>query len=343
LIASIARSFEKKIFSAAQIESLARCGFQYFARRILQIAEIPDIETSLSAIERGAVLHKILFRFYDELSNANRLDNTEEELELLINVGKQVLDELGIEHDLFEVEKETILGTGNVAGTLELFLTKVQKRLSEFGFRPLKFEIGFGMKSGDGGEDLAPVRIGDIELRGKVDRIDSHSDGLMIFDYKTSSVIPGHKEVVDDKISPQLLLYLNALDQIVRSGQVDVSPPRLSGAAFISINRDKLLRADEGKSPIQFVVQSGQELGELRYNPSFGSTKKLGGTGKYPKTMGELLKGTELFVNEKVTEARAGRFNLTRFSREKVCRYCSYSEACRIALTGEGFAVEDSA
>lgn len=343
LIGSIAGSFEKKIFSAAQIESLARCGFQYFARRILQIAEIPDIETSLSAIERGAVLHKILFQFYNGLSNTNRLDNTEEELELLVNVGKQVLDELGIEHDLFEVEKETILGTADVPGTLELFLTKMQTRLSEFGFRPLKFEIGFGMKSGDGSEDIAPVRIGDIGLRGKVDRIDSHSNGLMIFDYKTSSVIPAHKDVVDDKISPQLLLYLNALDQVVRAGEVDVSPPQFSGAAFISISRDRLLRADQGKSPIQFVVQSEQESGELRYNPSFGSTKKLGGTEKYPKTMDELLKGTELFVNEKVTEARSGRFNLTRFSREKVCRYCSYSEACRIALTGESFAVEESA
>lgn len=184
-IDSIASSFDTKIFSAAQIESLARCGFQYFTRRILQIAEVPDIETSLSAIERGAVLHKILFRFYDELSGIGKLDKAGDELELLINVGKQVLDELGIEHDLFEVEKETMLGTGDVPGTLELFLTKVQTKLSEFGFRPLKFEIGFGMRSGDGSEDIAAVRIGDVRLRGKIDRIDSGRNGLMIFDYKT--------------------------------------------------------------------------------------------------------------------------------------------------------------
>ena len=89
LITSLSSSFADKVFSSAQIESLSRCGFQYFARRILQINEIPDIETSLSAIERGAALHKILFRFYDELSHSGKLDNAKEELNLLLDIGRE--------------------------------------------------------------------------------------------------------------------------------------------------------------------------------------------------------------------------------------------------------------
>ena len=75
------------------------------------------------------------------------------------------MDELGIEHDLFEMERETILGNENVPGTLELFLMKVQAKLSEYGFHPQKFEVGFGMKGGT--EGFPAVKIGDVVVSRK--------------------------------------------------------------------------------------------------------------------------------------------------------------------------------
>jgi len=347
-------SFDERIFSSSQIESLSRCGFQFFVKRVLNIPEVPDIEASLSAVERGAVLHKILFRFYDELSRNDKLKEAVRELPLLLEIGQQVLDELGIEHELFEVEKETMLGNEKVKGTLELFLTKVQSRLFEYGFRPEDFEVGFGMGAsnqsfiqpeedgtskirGEKNQEAPAAMIGGVSIRGKIDRIDSIADpggklGLTIFDYKTSSAVLGHKDVVGDKISPQLILYLSALSKITHHGDP-------SGAAFISINRDKLLNSDDGTDLIRFVVQTVD--GELRYNPTFGSKAKIAAE-KYPETMAELIEQTELFAAEKVSEARGGRFNLTRFARDRVCKFCSYSEACRIALRGEGFQRDDS-
>ncbi len=259
----------------------------------------------------------------------------------------------GLSTRLFEVEKETILGNASVEGTLELFLTKAQNKLTEYGFRPEKFEVGFGMpspssdfaQSEDGtssvrrsANDFPAPTIGGVKLRGKIDRIDSSSSpegapGLSIFDYKTSSVIPTNRDVVGDKISPQLILYLNALSKITNAG-------RPAGAAFISINRDKLLRSDDGSDLIHFIVQTDD--GELRYNPTHGSKVKIAASERYPKTMEELLKQTEVFVEEKISEARQGRFNLTKFSRNRVCKYCPYSEACRVALRGESFRAEET-
>jgi ATP-dependent helicase/nuclease subunit B len=334
--------FADRVFSSAQLESLARCGFQYFVRRVLDIAEVPDIETSLSAIERGAVLHKILFRFYSEISTLGKLDSTENELRLLLEIGRKVLDELGINHDLFEVEREAILGTGSVKGTLELFLEKVQSKLSEYGFQPKVFELGFGMSGkvipgSEDREELPAVKVGEISLRGKIDRIDANQDELTIFDYKTSSVIPAHKDVIGDKISPQLVLYLNALSQLINEKKLG---GKAAGAAFISINRDKLMDADEGDGLIKFIVQT--DGSEIKYNPSFGSGRKLKAADQYPKSMDELLKESEVFFNGKVHEAAAGRFNLTEFSYERVCKFCPYSEACRIALSAERFSTEES-
>ncbi len=329
LVEKIDSEMKSRIFSAAQIESLTRCGFQYFARRILQVAEVEEIETSLSAIERGAVLHRILHRFYDELSNQGRLDRSKDELALLIETGRGILDELGIKHDLFEVERQAILGTTSVPGTLELFLSKVQSKLSEYEFVPEKFEFGFGMKGG--GEDaVGPVKVGEVSLRGKIDRIDSNAGGLTILDYKTSYVNASHRDVIHDKISPQLLLYLRAFDEILKSEE---QPGLAAGAAFISLNRDRLLNAEDGKELIEFIVRDDE--GELRYNKSFESTRKTSSTATYPKTMDELMQETELFLNDTVRRARSGRFNLTTFPQEKVCAYCPYVEACRIALSGE--------
>jgi ATP-dependent helicase/nuclease subunit B len=334
--------FADRVFSSAQLESLARCGFQYFAHRILEIAEVPDIEISLSAIERGAVLHRILFRFYSELRKLDKLDNARDELRLLLEIGKQVLDELGIKHDLFDVERETILGTTSVKGTLELFLEKVQSKLSEYGFQPEIFELAFGMSerisSGNKSEGgIPPAKIGNILLRGKIDRVDNGANGFTIFDYKTSSVIPSHRDVVGDKISPQLILYLSALNQWKHE---EKPSGKVAGAAFISINRDKLMSGDDGEDLIRFIVQT-DEAG-LKYNPSFGSGRKLKAADRYPWSMDELLKETELFFGEKVSEAATGRFNLTKFSYERVCKYCSYSEACRVALSRERFSTEES-
>ncbi len=334
--------FADRIFSSSQLESLARCGFQYFVRHVLRIGEVPDIETSLSAIERGAVLHKILFRFYNELSALGKLDNSRNELELLLGIGKKVLDELGINHDLFEVERDTILGTGSVKGTLELFLEKVQSKLSGYGFKPEVFELGFGMSqrasSGNGAkEEIPAVKIGEILLRGKIDRIDANQVGLTIFDYKTSSAIPAHKDVVGDKISPQLILYLDALNQLIIENKLKGN---VAGAAFISINRYELLSAEDGEDLIKFIVQT--DGAGVKYNPSFGSGRKLKAADQYPRSMDDLLKESEIFFNGKVSEAAAGRFNLTEFSYERVCTFCPYSEACRIGLRGNRYLTEES-
>lgn len=343
LLSGLEETVGAKVFSAAQIESLARCGFQYFTGRILRIAETPEIETSLSPIERGAVLHKILYRFYSELSKKDRLGAAKDELELLLAVARDVLDGLGIAadgsfgHDLFEIERETIIGTAEIPGTLQLFLEKVQSKLSEYGFIPGRFEVGFGMK-GENGEETDPVEIGGVQIRGKIDRIDAGKSGLTIFDYKTSSVNATHREVIRERINPQLLIYLSALNKLMESSDTS---EYVSGAAYISINRNRLLKAESGSDLIEFIVH--EEDGTLRFNRNLDSSKKTPSASGYPETMNTLLKETESFVGEKVAAAKSGRFNLTEFPPQKVCRYCPYIEACRIALTGEGIEEMDEA
>lgn len=344
LAAGLEETIGGRVFSAAQLETLARCGFQYFSGRMLRVAETPEIETSLSPIERGAVLHKVLYRFYSELSKRNKLGAAKDELGLLLSVARDVLDGLGIApggsfgHDLFEVERETILGTDDVPGTLQLFLEKVQSKLDEYGFIPSQFEVGFGMKGENGDEETGPVGIGGVMVRGKIDRIDAGRNGLAIFDYKTSAMNATHREVIREKISPQLIIYLSALSKLLESRDAS---DYVAGAAFISVNRNRLLKAENGSDLIDFIVH--EEDGTLRFNKNLEGARKTPSASDYPATMSMLLNETESFVKEKVDSAKAGRFNLTEFPPERVCRYCPYKEACRVALTGEGIEVGEEA
>lgn len=341
LLTDLEQRLGTRAFSAAQLESLSRCGFQYFAGRMLGISDVPDIETSLSPIERGAVLHRILYRFYSELAVTNELGSAKDKLELLLSVTRDILDHLNVSpeetfgHDLFEVEREMIIGTENTPGTLELFLSKVQARLSDYGFTPKQFEVGFGMKGGSDDAFSEPVVMGGVQVRGKIDRIDSSPDGLTVFDYKTSRINPSHQDVIRDRISPQLTVYLNALTNLLETSH---DSNRVSGMAFVSINRERLLRSKDGSDLIEFIVRDKE--GELRYNRSYESSKKMPAAAGYPATIDELLKRTEQFVKVNVDLAKSGKFNLTKFPPEKVCVYCPFDEACRIALTKEGFREE---
>ena len=336
-ISDLGEKLSKRVFSAAQLESLSKCGFQYFAGRIIRAVEVPEIETSLSPIERGSVLHRILYRFYSELSNREEPGGTKEELDLLPSVAREVLDGMGMAsdgsfgRDLFEVERDAILGTPDLPGTLELFLAKVQSKLTEYGFRPKRFEVGFGMKGGGGEIQEDPVEIGGVMVQGKIDRIDSGPDGFVIFDYKTSARNATHQDVIRDKISPQLIIYLNALSKLMETAD---APGHVAGAAFISINRDRLMKAESGSELIEFMVR--EKTGELQFNRSFESTRKTPSTAGYPNNMSDLLNETAVFVKQKVESARSGRFNLTEFPPAKVCVYCPYVEACRIKLRSEG-------
>ncbi len=348
---AIDSELSERVYSSSQIESLARCGFQFFARRILKIIETPEVETSLSPIERGTVLHKILYRFYTELARLGKTVDAQNQTALLKSVGKSVLAEFGMmpadsddssagsvgsnrahfsANELFEIEKDIMLGTESVPGTLDLFLSKVQSKLSEYGFVPEKFELSFGMTAGNSRGATDPVKIGEAIFRGKIDRIDVGPEGAVVFDYKTSSVIPSHRDVVWDKINPQLLIYMNALK--AASPDSDMTQP-VGGAAFLSLNRDKLLNAKGEKDSVKFIVSD--EEGELKYSEKYHGAGRTH-TETYPQTMDALFKETEEFVSRITNKGRSGRFNLTEFAWERVCKYCPYSHACRVALRGEG-------
>ncbi len=162
--------------SAAQLEQYAKCPFQYFIARVLEAepaGEPPEIQR-VEARERGALVHRILERFYQSEHDAGRLPLQADALERLERVAYgcfRGFEEVNVAGAalLWQLEQESILRT----------VREFVRRDSEdpSGFIPRYFEQHFKL-------DL-PGKVG-MTFRGMLDRIDLAPDGrARVIDYTT--------------------------------------------------------------------------------------------------------------------------------------------------------------
>ena len=109
-------------------------------------------------------------------------------------VGPAVADALSKAPPAHTLEENQALGT------IERRVLLLVERDAHFlpGYEPIEHEWSFGR--GDEG----PVDLGSFRLKGRVDRIDSGPQGLVVIDYKGSSATPVAKFADEGKVQLQL-------------------------------------------------------------------------------------------------------------------------------------------
>ncbi|MDD5641965.1 MAG: PD-(D/E)XK nuclease family protein [Syntrophales bacterium] len=197
--------------SLTQAQVARSCACRFLLEVLLNIRELPEIESGLSPAERGDLLHKVLARFAGEFNQLLEQNPEWDEAlrvqaqEMLTATARLLLkDRLSDLH--WQAELDRWLGP---EGLLWEWLDRERERYEQ-GWRWLALEERF--------QDLMgpdwPFR-----LKGRIDRIDAHPDaGLMLWDYKTGK-IPGVKKVFDEGGEFQLPGYLAAVQQ----GQVEAA------------------------------------------------------------------------------------------------------------------------
>lgn len=226
--------FNKKIYSASELERYTKCPFVYFLERVLRVKEYEEPEKiwEIEALERGKLVHKILARFYRDLRQRGLLPIEEDVKEERKNELKKIAEEefrLAEENEitgfkpLWEIEKESILELLNT-----VIEDDVSKKASEKGESPKEwvpqyFEAEFGYGRG-GGKDVIskePVtsKISDtkIRLRGRIDRVDfdKTTDAMRAMDYKTGSKSDYTKKDTKKGKHIQALLYAYCASEIL--------------------------------------------------------------------------------------------------------------------------------
>ncbi|MBI1804299.1 MAG: exodeoxyribonuclease V subunit gamma [Ignavibacteriae bacterium] len=316
--------FRHRIYSVTQLESYGCCPFQFFADKVLRLHVVPEARDGVSPLERGGVLHEVLFEFYSarrERGNTSLANCSDDEfLEAVHDLttrARTKLDALAAFDIFWDVEKELILGARNRKGILEEFLQK--ERDSTLKVEPAYFEAAFGSKVGSkrktdphlSSED--PIAAGNVQLRGKIDRVDI-GDGLFtIIDYKTGAKLAGRKEI-DLGMSLQLPIYLFAVEQM------------------LSTHHNRTVKAAAGvyyklKSPVkpQLGIGSAEHRGTA-FESSTRNTNLLPSDDELKQIVDQAI----TYVNTYVDSITRGEFPVEPKVPAEVCRYCDFQTICRI-------------
>ncbi len=175
--------------SFSQIETFETCPMHYKLRYILKVPTKPSASQSF-----GTAMHAALKDFYSEILNSKfQIPNSKNTNEKLIF---ELLEKNWIKEGYSSKKHETE------------FFNKGKLYLSGFiktGFDPKNLPIAL--------EQPFVIPLGkDLKIGGKVDRVDTFSDGsIEIIDYKTGATIPSQSEV--DK-NLQLSFYALAATKI---------------------------------------------------------------------------------------------------------------------------------
>jgi len=309
-------NFLSKEFSSSQFETFAKCPFKYFSEKILKLKPIVEPTEEAEPIELGNVLHSILYEFYSKVKEKKIIiSNCDSKKfaklkKILFKIAEEKINKLNLHSPLAFYEKEKILGIGGIKenSILNKFLLEEQKRNDNFS--PSFFEYPFGtfIRDGKDAPKIPPLAIGELKLRGKIDRIDVdlENNKFSIVDYKLKGKKPTLAEL-QKGISLQLIVYLMAGKHIIENIEDKVYEGLKMFIYSLSYNEK-----DFGIKPVN-----------LKRRPKNEEIKQLN------EKQIEITKQHLLEYYEKIGK---GEFHLSKFEdRENlVCRFCDFKSLCRI-------------
>jgi len=283
-------------WSVTALEDLAGCPFQFFCSRMLKLEPLAPADEGIDPRMRGKVLHSILKTFVDGL-DAHAPGWPDDDRGIRSWLEQAVNHELSSCPDnvFWRVERLRLLGDSKIQGILPAWLEE-EKIRARAGWRFVGTELAFN-----------GLAIAGLELRGRIDRIDSHEqDGFAVWDYK-SGAPPSVAAVIDNVTELQLPVYLLALQR----GLI----PELKNAV----------------QPIQAGYIGMEKAADVKVAPLTYRRK--------PINWSETLSQWETALNQRVESPRQGRFEAdprpagpaifhARKDRKGACQFCEFFNLC---------------
>ena len=315
------KKYDNMVWSASRLEEYAFCPMQFFYRQILKIEEWPEIEEEFTPLERGNLLHTVLYRFYSEIPDKRRPADYEKKF---LEIAEEELERLPYSGLFAKLEKIRYCGTETNDGFLSYYLNYDQEEINKTGFRPAYFELAFGGRIGrnsDPSSTAEPLTIEadgkKLRLQGRIDRVDINENGAaLIFDYKTGTSAKYFKPSdVAEGLIFQLPLYMSALPQLLDKYSADF------GGYYIIKDKKNCLRyaliADKNSA-------SGGKP-KTAYLPAKGFENDKG--EEY--TLDEVLRINVKQALKKAQEIIKGNFRHSLYPDNKSCQsYCEFRRMC---------------
>jgi ATP-dependent helicase/nuclease subunit B len=304
-------------YSASQLEEYAKCPFQYFAKRILQLEIIKEPTDDLEALELGSIIHSILYEFYKTIKQEGIiLSNCDDKIfndavKIIFNIAEKKFEKLHLKSNSVFYEKEKILGIAGENRNSILYKFLEEERNNLEGYQPEYFELQFGKFNEANDDDSKEIEVGGVKVRGKIDRmdIDKSKNRFNVIDYKLSGKKPNQKDLLNG-LSLQLPLYIYASKILIEAELNTEFDP--AEAIIYSL---KLNKGEFGKKIINLY-----------------SSRKKNVEDELIKSNTELIDICNEFIPRYVDKISNGIFNLSELEdrENRVCRFCDFKSICRI-------------
>lgn len=295
------------LWSASQFNELGKCGYHFFARRLLKLEALKAPEEGLDVLQLGSIYHEILEHTYHQLAQQQVSITPEGQtraLEILYQVANTVLptapERFGFRPTaVWDEEKVVLLRRLEALVRLDFSADNpVSKKFP--GVRQL-FAIEQAFGTGNAATvtlDLG-AEVGALRLNGKIDRMDRIDDQIVVIDYKSGSTKIPLKEMEIGR-NFQMLVYLAAAEQLLIQRKAVGQPREVLGGLF-------------------------WHLGD----------RQTSGTDRNPLKEAEARDKARAHLTRYLLAARQGDFSVapTKLESGRCSTYCEFHQLCRVANT----------
>ncbi len=261
--ARFADSLLNRVHSPTSLQNWAKCPFSYFLGNALRLGdtESPEDAHSITPLDKGNLVHKILEEFIRQVLDAGTMPASSEPWTadhrrlLLDDIAKSKFDEAE-ERGVTGKPVMWRLESDSIRADLVSFLEMDAEIRAEYGVSPAYLEAAFGMGSEESWREASwTMKDGKtIKFRGFIDRVDVSPDGrsALVFDYKTGGTRSYNgleKDPTDRGKLLQLGAYALAAEQALGE-DVDVRSAYwfpTSRGGFKLMPSEPLNLGDEGK------------------------------------------------------------------------------------------------
>lgn len=297
-------SYSSRTYSVSQLETYAKCPFQYFSNRVLSLGTIESPKEEIESNELGTLLHKIFCEFYRTFGPERKVtdENSDEALSLIRSLAEK-LSRNYFKSPLDFYEREKLFGIGGREEDSILYRFIKTEASDKTGFVPWQFEKSFG--SGDT-PGTVNFELNGVKLQGQIDRIDINRElkRFRVIDYKLNGSKPTSGDLKNG-ISLQLPVYLHVAKRIIEE------------------ELDDPARSDY--QPDTAIIYS------LRIKAGEFGVKKVIADESRKTSPDEAMKVSMEKVSEYMAAITSGAFYMPPEKKKpNVCKYCSYSNICRI-------------
>ena len=216
--------------SSSAYEDLRRCPYRFFALRQLKLQEAPELQEEISKRDFGNWLHLLLNYFHNALKNEEKrdIDQSLRARTAMLNIAAtQATEKLGLSDEEF------------------LPFAAMWPRVRDSYLLWLADHEALGATYAEG-EVWKTVQLGNIELFGKIDRIDQLPDGSrLVMDYKTEPRTTTQARLKDRGEDTQLTFYAALLhDDTLAAAYISLAekePAKTCEQPDIVVLRDDLI------------------------------------------------------------------------------------------------------